>query len=126
MPASIGFLQRNFEIRDRIRKIILSTGIRKLRLLGILDKLRLINHRWLSPEFSTAEDMIKLINVFVQKGHSILNFTLHSTSLLPGKSPYIRSEEDYYHFIKKIEIVLAYCNHRNFRFTKLSGTQHSI
>ncbi|MBC2714579.1 MAG: hypothetical protein HF978_04645 [Desulfobacteraceae bacterium] len=124
VPASIGFIQRNFEISDRIRKIILSTRIRKLRLLGILDKLKLLNHRWLAPELSSAEDMIKLINVLVLKGHRVLNFTLHSTSLLPGKSPYIKSEEDFYNFIKKIETVLAYCNHKNFGFAPLSNIQH--
>lgn len=126
VPASVGFLQYNFEISNRIRLMILSTGIRKLRLLGILDKLKLLNHRWLSPELSSAEDMIKLINVLVLKGHRALNFTLHSTSLLPGKSPYVQSEEDLDNFMKKIETILAYCNHKNFEFTSLSSIQGTL
>ena len=122
VPASVGFLQKNFEISNRIRLIILATGMRNLRLIGILDKLKLLNRRWLSSELSSAEDMIKLINVFILKGHRVLNFTLHSTSLLPGKTRYVQSEEDLDNFIKKIETVLAYCNHKNFEFASLSKT----
>ncbi len=123
VPVSIGFLQWNYKINLILRRIFSSNGMHKLHIIGALDKLKLLNHRWMAPELSSAEDMIKLINVLVLKGHRVINFTLHSTSLSPGKSPYVQSEEDFNNFIKKIEKVLAYCNYKNFRFVSLSNIQ---
>lgn len=120
VPPSVGFFQQNFKICNRIRKIILSSGLSKLRLLGVLDKLRLLNQRWLSPEVSSANDMIILINSLIRNGHKVLNFTFHSTTLLPGKSPYVQSEEGLKNFIKRIEVILAYCIKNNFKFIPLS------
>ena len=70
--------------------------------------MKLLNHRFLSPETSTADDMIKLSDGMIKQGHRFLNMHFHSTSLLPGCSPFVQNDTDLDNFVKKIDRYLEY------------------
>ena len=121
IPPSIGFLQTHIERCRKLRRFITSTPLYRFRLIGILDKLGLLNRRWLSPEHSTVEDMITLANALFKNGHKVLNLSFHSTTLLPGKTPFVRTMQDLSIFLKKIESFIQFAAGSNWKFSVLSS-----
>lgn len=121
IPPTIGFHQSSFRLCDLIRNRVINSKISKLRLLGIMDRLRILNFRWLSPELSNGQDMVKLSKRFVSSGHQFLNMSFHSTSLLPGKSPFVKNETELKDFFDRIEKFLQYAVKNNYEFLPLSS-----
>lgn len=113
IPPTIGFLQNNFQLSLKIGKLLKRKPYSTFHILGILDRFRVLNHRTLSPETSSLADMIKLSNVIMKKGHRFLNMTFHSTSLLPGKSPFVKNDRELNLFLDKIEKYLEFLNNEN-------------
>ena len=120
VPPTIGFYQSNFKLCDYLTNAISNSMLSRLRLLGILDRLNLLNFHWLSPELSSGAEMVKLSKRFVKSGHQFLNMSFHSTSLLPGKSPFVKNERELTTFLDKIEMFLRYAANNNFEFLPLS------
>jgi hypothetical protein len=121
VPPTIGFFQGNIKRCAGLLKWARKRYVKPLRLLGIFNRLRILNLRWLSPELNDGPGMIRLAEAFVRQGHLFLNLSFHSTSLLPGKSPFVRSNEDLNEFIYRIEIFMDFCLRKNFIFSPLNG-----
>lgn len=126
VPPTIGFYQSNFQLCDSIQYALKKPFLSKLRLLGVLDRLKLLNFHWLSPELSNGDEMVNLAKRFVKSGHKFLNMSFHSTSLLPGKSPFVRDEEDLKIFLAKIETFLKYAVKHGFEFLPLAKSTEEI
>lgn len=120
IPPTIGFFQRDFIKCARIRKFILDSPFARIYLLSVLDKLKLLNFRFLSPEFSTGSEMIRLAKNCIRTGHKSLNMSFHSTSLLPGKNPFVKAEHELKELINRIEMFLQYAVDKGFEFAPLS------
>lgn len=122
IPPTIGYFQSNFKLCDRLTYIFNKPPLSKLRLLGLLSRLGLVNFYWLSPELSSGGDMIGLAKRFVKKGHKFLNMSFHSTSLYPGKSPFVKNEAELKDFLNRIEVFLKYAVDNKFEFSPLSDS----
>jgi len=121
IPPTIGFFQRRFERCAKVRRLILGSALSKLHLIGFLDRVGILNLRWLSPELSTDQEMVRLAKAFFKNGATTLNMTFHSTSLLPGKSPFVRNEEQLVNFYGRIETFLKFVRDRGLDFSSLSA-----
>ena len=121
VPATVGYFQDNDQICRRLRKYLRRSFVSKLHLIGVLDRLRLLNLRWLSPELTTSADMLRLCRVLLHKGHSLLNMSFHSTSLLPGKSPFVKNDRELELFLHRIRSVLEFAVEKGIRFSPLTG-----
>ncbi len=121
VPPSIGFFQPNHMLCDALFNTLKKPLFSKFRLIGLLDKLNMLNFRWLSPELSNGDEMVKLAKQFVKLDHKFLNMSFHSTSLLPGKSPFVQNEKDLTEFLYKIEVFLKYAVDNNFEFAPISA-----
>ena len=108
IPLTIGFFQKNFSTCNRIRNLLMKKPFSKFRLIGILDRLSILNLRRLSPELSTYDDMIKLTKRLIQREQRFLNMSFHSTSLLPGKSPFVKNSKELKNFLLKIDDFLSF------------------
>jgi hypothetical protein len=121
VPATIGFWQGHHALRLRIRKALLaSPAARGLRLPGILDRARLLNFGWLSPEPSDAASMIRIARRALRNGARTLNLCFHSTSLVPGLSPFVRTSADLADFLQRIEVFLRFAAESGIVFSRLS------
>jgi hypothetical protein len=120
VPPTIGFLQPYFRFADLLRNTFRKKIFTPFRILGIMEKLKIMNYRWLSPENSFIEDMIKLSRIVLKKGHPFLNMFFHSTSLIPGKSPFIRNESDVDEMLGKIGTYLEFAAGENIECVGLS------
>ena len=117
---TIGFLQKNLKLYRRIFRLILHSPLSRIHLIGILDRLRILNRRWLSPELSCGRDMIFLAKALIQQGYTYLNMTFHSPSLLPGKTPFVRDEREFQSFLSNIEVFLQFAQKQGVTFSPLS------
>jgi hypothetical protein len=126
VPATIGFLQSNFVLCSKIRNMFARRFLSKLRIRGVLERLKLINCRWLSPENSSCEDMIKLSKIISEKDGRFLNMCFHSTSLLPGRSPFVRDRNELDHFLLKIKNYLEFASSENISCVGLSKVSNVI
>lgn len=119
IPATIGYLQNNFDFANRTLKII-ERGNNRSRLIGILSKLRLLNKVWLSPELSSSKEMINLTKVMIRKDFKILNMAFHSNSLISGRNPFTMSNDDEKEIINRIKDFLSFTKKAKLKSIKLS------
>ncbi|UCF04858.1 MAG: polysaccharide deacetylase family protein [bacterium] len=119
VPATIGFLQRDFEQCNRLRNKMLRRPFSWIRAVGILNRLRLLNFRWLSPETTSGKDMIRLAERSIESGNKFLNIFFHSNSLLPGSTTFVRNERQRARLLRRIEYFLRYAESRDFIFKPL-------
>jgi hypothetical protein len=122
IPATVGFLQQNFMLSNTLLKILSRTPVNKLRLVGILYRLRLLNKVWLSPELSDAKSMIRLTQRMLKKNYRLLNMSFHSTSLRAGLSPFVRTKDDERAFLQRIGDYLAFTRDSGIGSATLSDT----
>jgi hypothetical protein len=121
VPPTIGFWQGHHAARLRIRKALLgSRAARGLRLPGLLDRTRLLNFGWLSPEPSDAASMIRIARRALRNGTRTLNLCFHSTSLVPGLTPFVRTRADRADFLQRIEVFLRFAAESGIVFSRLS------
>lgn len=64
--------------------------------------------------------MVALAKTCLLRGCSHLNMSFHSTTLLPGKSPFVRTQEDLNAFLESIEQVLKFAAANGLVFSALS------
>lgn len=113
VPASVGFAQSNFGLARAIYEVLRQDWIKPLRLIGTLDRIGWLNKIWLSPEQSTASEMIRLAKIFQSNNAPVINMFFHSPTLKPGLTPFVKTAEEKKQFLSKIETFL--------RFTREEG-----
>ena len=107
VPATVDFLQSRRELATSafhsIQRIPLG-----FKVLGGLRKLGVLNRVCLSPEVAEVTDMIRLAQQLAERGAHVLNFFLHSPTLLEGCTPFARTPADVTAFMARIERFLGF------------------
>ena len=63
---------------------------------------------WLRPSYSSVEDAKALASALVARGVPTLNMLFHSSELVPGGSPYNRTDADVDRFFERLERVFEH------------------
>ena len=87
----------------------------RLRLPGLLARTGLLERISLTPEGVSLEDMCRLTAALHAAGHRVFALSLHSSSFVPGGSPYTQSMADLTAMLERIERFL------DFFFGRLGG-----
>jgi hypothetical protein len=122
IPATIAFLQKNFETSNLLIKRLKSGSLGKLGIIGILHKLNLLNKVWLSPEMSDSRQMVKLTQCLMKKDYEVINMFFHSTTLQAGLNSFVETKSDEQQFFKRIKDFLAFAKDSGIESIKLSDT----
>ena len=61
---------------------------------GVLNRLGLFERIPLTPEGTSKEEALRCIDMALDDGRDLLVISLHSPSLVPGHTPYVRTEDD--------------------------------
>lgn len=109
LPTTIGFLSGDHRRRAHVRRALERSPLRRLKVIGILDRLGALSLRWLSPEVSGATEMVRLAGACLRSNEPVLDMTFHSCTLLPGATPFVRDEHDRKRFLASIETLLRFC-----------------
>jgi hypothetical protein len=116
VPATVGFLRGDQVRQASFRRRLAAGPLRRLRLLGLLDRVGVLQRRRLSPEGATAEEMVRLTEALAATGEPVIGITFHSCTLLPGATPYVRSEVERVGFLRRLDIVLRHCHQQGYPF----------
>lgn len=83
-------------------KIAGASGLRSL-VAGVLVKTGLLERIPLTPEGIRAEDHIRMVRRMSAVGKNYFNYAYHSSSLMVGGAPYVRSEQDLQLFLEDMD-----------------------
>ena len=92
----------------RLASAALSSRARRLRIPGILSRLGLLERIGLSPEGFTLEEMCRLVRRNAAAGQRDFMLHLHSPSVAPGHTPYVRTEADRAAFLATLDRFLGW------------------
>ena len=86
----------------------LSPPSQRLHFPGVLARLGLLERIGLTPEGFTFEEMRRLVRFNAASGQRDFMLYLHSTSIAPGHSPYVRTEADQAALLDRLDRFLAW------------------
>ena len=106
VPISIALKKRPV-----FREFIVSGG-------GLRHALRKYKPVWLRPYYSSADEMIELArqyeSTYQRQDHIVLNMMFHNVEVLPGLSPYTKSEAKCREYLEQLSIFFSFCKRENF------------
>jgi hypothetical protein len=96
-------------------------ALSRLRAPGIVTRLRFAERITLSPEGNDVAAMLRLVRHLYARGQRVFVLSFHSSSLAPGRNPYVRTRADLHEFYDRLSAVLdAMAGSLNFRFSSLA------
>lgn len=120
IPATVDYLYQNFGFSNLIFKLFARSSIKRLRLVGMMNRLNLLNKVWLSPENSDSKDMIKLAKSMKRKKYNIINMFFHSSTLKAGLTPFVKTSDDEKQFLQRIREFLIFAREEGIESIKLA------
>jgi len=126
VPATIGFLQEDFATWNLLMKRLSKRPFKRLGIIGILQKLNLLNKVWLTPELSDGRKMIELVQCLMKKEYEIINMFFHSTTLTAGLNQFVKTENDEKQFMQRIKEFLVFAKDNGIESIKLSETANLL
>jgi hypothetical protein len=93
-------------IAPALHRAASTPALEKFRAVGVLARLGVVNKVMLSPEGNSLDEMRALTRSLLSRGVRTFSLTLHSPSVQPGCTPYVRSDRDLADFLARID---AYC-----------------
>lgn len=83
-------------------------ALRWSRMTGVLSRLKAVERMQLSPEGFTFNHMRQLTEHLYAHGERVFSVALHSPSLSPGNTPYVRSDRDLHEFMGTLRTYFEY------------------
>jgi hypothetical protein len=123
IPVSVGFNRSNFELCSAVFNSLKSSAFaRSVHMIGILDRTSIMEKIVLTPESVGLKRLKDLACTYSRKKIPVLNMYFHSSSLKPGCTPYVRSDDDLKSFLNKLEAFFDYVlNGLGYKNTTLGG-----
>lgn len=99
---------------------------RRPELRGVLSKLGMLERLPLTPEGVPLRDALSAIDIAIDDGLPLLNFSFHSPSLQPGHTPYVRNDADLDRLYDWWRGVLAHLRARSVRDASVKDIMDAI
>lgn len=104
-----------------VYRALSSPALRRLRAPGIATRLRFAERITLSPEGNDVGAMLRLLRHLLARGQTVFVLSFHSSSLAPGRNPYVRSRADLHGFYDRLSGILdAMATRLDVRFASLA------
>lgn len=103
IPLTRGFPGRLGTAGEAVYDVIGGGLGQRLRLPGLMSRLGLVERIALTPEGVTLEDCKRVTEHLLGVGRRVFTFAYHSSTLLPGGSPYVRTMEGRQRFLDKMD-----------------------
>ena len=78
------------------------------RAVGVLTRSRCAERVTLSPEGNDTAAMRRLVRSLVGRGQHVLPVSFHSSSIHPGRNPYVRTKADLHDFYDRLSALLGF------------------
>jgi len=101
LPGSGGYVGRLRAGGTPLYRRLTRPWLRRVRVSGAVARLRLLERIRLSPEDYSVPEMHRLTHALMADGIRIFVFSFHSPSVMPGGTPYVRSNAERDRFLEK-------------------------
>jgi hypothetical protein len=116
LPLTRGYVGLLSESGPRLEGALESPVAQACRLPGVLSRLGLIDRIILTPEGVPPAQHMALVRAMIRRGQRIFMLSYHSPSVVPGNTPYVRTQRDLRTFMDRVE---SFCDRF---FGELGGT----
>ena len=106
IPLTIGFTRGGWPFWKKFYELASRSPLCNLRLIGVAEKL-LVSRVWLNLENFLGEKSLPLLHQLRRMQLPCINITMHSSSLVPGGSPYSKTEADVENLYDRLNSVLG-------------------
>lgn len=120
IPATIGYLHGQFQACANLADRLNHAPFCGFKVGGVLSRLHLLRKVWLSPEMETPARMMQLVRQMRNQHYELLNLVFHSSALLEGCGPFVRSRADEHTFMKRLRTFLCHALNEGIVFVALS------
>ncbi len=101
LPGSGGYVGALRRGGTPLYRRLTAPPMRRIKVASLVARLRLLERIRLSPEDYDEPEMRRLATTLVDEGIRVLVFSFHSPSVMPGGTPYVRSDADLARFLSK-------------------------
>lgn len=108
IPVTRGFTGPLRRVGSPLYKAFGNRIGRALRVAGVAARLGLLERVTLTPEGISLQEMVRLTEQAISDGRRVFALSFHSPSLLPGCTPYVRTEEAAANFVETIRQYLKF------------------
>lgn len=108
LPLTVGYSGRLRQWGKMCRYLLAAERSIRWRIPGVLARLNLLEKVWLSPEGHVSSEQERLLCALISDGLKVFTFSFHSPSLVPGYTPYVRSQKDLEQFMSRCRSVLDF------------------
>jgi hypothetical protein len=112
LPVTTGYCGWLRCLGPRLYDITQGRWARRMHLGGVLARSRALERVRLSPEVASGSEMRRLTGALLAGGCQVFSLTYHSPSLMPGHTPYVRSEADLERLIATVHDYCAWFRDR--------------
>ncbi len=127
VPLSVDYVGLLSRSGNKLYESIQQNMLIKLKIPGVLSRLGLFERIRLSPEGHTLNELKRLTLSMINQDYKIFCLTYHSSTLMPGASPYVRNTNELDAFLQTIEQYLQFFNQEiNGTFTTLTSLKGTI
>jgi hypothetical protein len=106
LPVTTGYCGWLRRYGPRLYDVVQKPWARRARLGGLLARSRALERVRLSPEVASGAELRRLTGALLAGGCQVFSLTYHSPSMIPGHTPYVRTEAD---LARLIATVHDYC-----------------
>jgi len=108
LPVTRGFVGALRERAPAFFPYLSSEFGERLKLAGFARRLGLAELVTLSPEGGTHEERIALTRTLLANGQRIFTYSYHSSSMVPGNTPFVRTQDDLERFLADTDAFFAF------------------
>ncbi|MEQ1573329.1 MAG: polysaccharide deacetylase family protein, partial [Vicinamibacterales bacterium] len=108
VPCSTDYTGMAGSFAPWLHRAISHPSLAPTRIVGVMSRLRIVNKIMLSPEGSSLDEMRAVTASLLRRGLRTFSLTMHSPSVEPGCTPYVRSQAELGPFLDR---VAAYCDY---------------
>jgi glycosyltransferase involved in cell wall biosynthesis len=108
LPSSAGFVGRLAGAGETSRRVLFSGLSEALYGPALMARLGLLERIRLTPEGISVEEAKRLVRHMLGQGHRVFVLTYHTPSLLPGCTPYVRTQQELVRFLDWLDEFYAF------------------
>jgi hypothetical protein len=99
VPVTGAYLGGFASVGPHLHGLVRGRAMDRMRVGGVLSRLKLLERSRLSPEGHGSDDMIRLVRHLARRGQRVFTFYFHSPTLTPGCTEYVRDAADRQRFL---------------------------